>query len=64
MATKKQAAATSTEVKVYRVISPLDHDGERFASGDEVELTDAQAAPLLGQVIVDENAAAAKVVAG
>ena len=52
MATKKQAAAAApTETKVYKVISPLDHDGEHYDINDPVELTELQAAPLLGSVV-------------
>lgn len=31
----------------YVVKSTVDHDGERFAIGDPIELTDKQAEPLL-----------------
>ena len=53
MATKKQtpAAATSTETKVYKVVSPLDHDGEHYDINDQIELTELQAAPLRGSVV-------------
>lgn len=55
MATAKKAdQAKST----YRVISPLDHDQERYAIGDDVELTEDLAKPLLGHTVVPKNAEA------
>lgn len=53
MATKKTAPSTpatraaAAEVKLYDVHSSLDHDGNRYEDGDQVELNDAHAAPLL-----------------
>lgn len=35
----------------YTVLSPLTHDGKYFAAGASVEMSEAQAAPLLGAVI-------------
>jgi hypothetical protein len=35
----------------YRVLSPLDHDGKRRAVGAELQLTQSQAAPLLGHTV-------------
>ena len=43
-------------IQAYLVISRLDHDGESFAPGDTVELTQAQAAPLLGQAVAAPRA--------
>lgn len=31
----------------YKVLTPVDHDGERFEPGKYIELDDAQAKPLL-----------------
>ena len=45
-----QAAAKGTS-KTYKVISPLNHDLEDYAPGDQVELTEAEAAPLLGHTV-------------
>ena len=44
MAAKKSASTQPT--KTYTVVSPLDHDGDSYAVGDPVELTEAQAAPV------------------
>jgi hypothetical protein len=47
-------------LKSYTVVSELDHDGERFEAGDSVELTAAEAAPLIKYgVVVDAEASAA-----
>lgn len=35
----------------YEVLSRLDHDGETYLPGSTVQLTDAQAAPLIGGAI-------------
>jgi hypothetical protein len=40
MAKKKEGAT-------HRVKSPLKHNGENYAIGDEITLTDAEAQPLL-----------------
>ncbi len=45
---------------VYTVLSPLQHDLEDYAVGGEVELTEAQAAPLLGHTVQPKAAPAAK----
>lgn len=47
----KKAGAAAQATSTYTVTSPLEHDGELYAVGDPVELTDAQAAPLLGLVV-------------
>ena len=56
MATKKTNVVTinaTAEVAGadHLVLSPLDHDGERYEPGDTVHLTPAQAAPLLGHTV-------------
>ena len=63
-AAKPKAAAKLTkrepgDVKPYEVVSPLDHDGERYAIGDQVELSDLHAAPLLGHTVKPLDDAAA-----
>lgn len=40
--------AEAAPKRTYTVTSPLDHDQVRYEVGAEVQLTDAQAAPLLG----------------
>lgn len=47
----KKAGAAPASTSTYRVISPLDHDGELYAVGDDVALTDAQAASLIGHTV-------------
>ena len=42
-----KAAKTDQPKTIYTVASPLDHNGERYAEGDEVELAELDAAPLL-----------------
>jgi hypothetical protein len=37
--------------QLYEVTSPLNHDGEDYAIGDQVELTDAQAEPMLAHTV-------------
>lgn len=49
MATKLKTAEQPT--KTYTVTSPLDHDQVLYQPGEPVDLTDAQAAPLLGLAI-------------
>ena len=51
----KNAAPEPTQV--YTVISPLEHDLVLYAIGEEVELTAAQAAPLLGVAVALKDAA-------
>lgn len=56
MATKAKPASKPTrrepgDVKAYEVVSPLNHDGEDYAIGDQVELSDLHAAPLLGHTV-------------
>lgn len=50
-ASKAAQAAAKGTLKTYEVISPLQHDLESYAPGDPIELTDAQAAPLLGHTV-------------
>lgn len=50
----KKTPATKAEAAVqalYEVVSPLNHDGESYAIGDQVELTAARAEPLLGHTV-------------
>lgn len=47
----KKAGAAAPTTSTYTVISPLEHDLELYAVGKEVELTEAQAAPLLGHTV-------------
>ncbi len=42
----------------HRVLSPLRHDGTEFAEGDEIRLTDEDAAPLLDVKTVEALPAA------
>ena len=51
MATSRKQAAAAATTAGYEVISPLDHDGEHYAVGETVDLTEAQAAPLLGNTV-------------
>ena len=46
------AKAAASEKVSYLVRSPLLHDGVAYAEDDEVELTEAEAAPLLGHTVV------------
>lgn len=45
------AAATQPDTLSYEVISPLHHDGQAYAIGELVNLTERQAAPLLGHTV-------------
>lgn len=40
-----------TSTSEYEVLSRLDHDGETYLPGSTVQLTDAQAAPLIGGAV-------------
>lgn len=54
MATAKKTAknpAADGPKKLYEVTSPLNHDGEDYAIGDQVELTEAQAEPMLAHTV-------------
>lgn len=59
MATKKSAAGTQQPTATYVVQSPLDHDNDRYAAGDTVELTEEQAKPLLELRVIKPGPAAA-----
>lgn len=48
MATAKKKDGTKA---VYKVLSNLEHDQVLYAPGDEVELTEAEAAPLLNHTV-------------
>ena len=50
-ARSRKAAETDEPKKTFEVISPLHHDQEAYAIGDQVELTEAEAAPLLGHTV-------------
>lgn len=41
------AKQTNTEKRTYEVLSPVDHDRERYEAGEPIELTEDEAAPLL-----------------
>lgn len=56
-AASKKAGAAAPATGTYKVVSPLEHDGELYAVGDEVALTEAQAAPLLGHTVAPPAAA-------
>lgn len=55
MATNPKAAKA---VKTYKVLTPLEHDGQPYSPGDPVELSDEQAKPLLDVKAVAPAAAA------
>ncbi len=42
-----------SKTQKYRVISPLLHDGKKYQPGDEVALTEDEAAPLLAVNVVE-----------
>lgn len=51
---KKVAAVDATEAEktsVYEVISPLRRNGEKFAAGDEIELSEIEAGDLGPDVV-------------
>lgn len=53
MATSKTTKAVRADLgpkALYEVLSNLSHDNEAYAPGDQVELTEAQAAQLPGVV--------------
>lgn len=50
MATKKNAAAAGPTA-TFKVLSPLSHDGDDYAIGEAVELTEAQALALGPEVV-------------
>lgn len=56
MATAKKTAAADAAKATYVVISPLEHDQVLYEIGEEVELTDAQAEPLLGHTVRPKKA--------
>lgn len=49
--TAGKADAAEPKKTAYIVISPLSHDLVEYAVGDEVDLTEAEAAPLLGLAV-------------
>lgn len=50
------AAKGAAEKAAYIVVSPLQHDKKDYLVGDEVKLTEAQAAPLLGHTVKAKTA--------
>lgn len=50
-APKGAAQAAEVRRQLYRVLSPLDHDGKRRQVGAELALTEDEAAPLLGHTV-------------
>lgn len=44
--------------KIYKVISPVDHDRKRYEIGDSIELGDEHAKPLLAVNTIELDAAA------
>ncbi|RQO63126.1 hypothetical protein DBR47_00705 [Paucibacter sp. KBW04] len=52
MATKRKEGAASTEPrKTYDVVAQLRFDGEDYADGETVDLTESEAKPLLGHTV-------------
>lgn len=49
--TAGKADAAEPKKTAYIVISPLSHDLIDYAVGDEVDLTEAEAVPLLGHTV-------------
>ena len=49
--TAGKADAAEPKKTAYIVISPLSHDLVEYAVGDKVDLTEAEAAPLLGLAV-------------
>jgi len=49
-----------SKTQKYRVVSPLLHDGEGYQPGDEVALTEGEAAPLLAANVVEAPAPASE----
>lgn len=50
-ATVDAAKAKGPDALAHEVLSPLEHDGVRYAIGDVLALTEAQARPLLGHTV-------------
>lgn len=48
---KKPAPRATPATKTYIVLSPISHDGVAYTIGEEIELTDSQAAPLTGYAV-------------
>ncbi|MEY2686664.1 MAG: hypothetical protein RL375_862 [Pseudomonadota bacterium] len=51
LAESPNAAPAAPATADYLVVSPLDHDGTRYAPGSTIALTERQAAPLLGHTV-------------
>lgn len=57
MATKQRAGAGNTEARAtYDVVAQLRFDGEDYADGDTVVLTESEAKPLLGHTVNPQKA--------
>ena len=52
VAPKSVFAALSVALFPYRVFSPLNHNNVEYGIGAEVEMTAAQAEPLLGHTVL------------
>lgn len=50
-ATQADKKAAAQKKALYVVVSPLRHNGDEYAIGDEVELNEAEAAQLLGHTV-------------
>lgn len=61
MATAKKTEGAKAS---YEVTSPLEHDGDRYEVGSTVELTPAQAEPLLGNTVKPKAGPAAGTAGG
>lgn len=62
MATKPKPAtadAVAAGTKTYTVKCVVNHDGEEYGVGSEIELTDKQAAPLLAVDAISDPSATA-----
>ena len=47
---KKTPAEAPAKTYLYPVLGNIEHDGEPYVPGDEIELTEAQAASLSGLI--------------
>lgn len=63
-ATVDAAKAKGPDALDHEVLSPLEHDGVRYAIGDVLALTEAQARPLLGHTVRAVGAAVDAAVEG
>lgn len=60
MATKKKtnAALDPAEQQTYRVLSALDHDGQRYEADEQIDLDTAAAEPLLRVGVIQQTSGA------